>query len=178
MNKSKLPTLAVMILLRATIATSIHGFGQEKAKTLACKPTVLAAFKPLPKLKYRCDAELADYDEKVLKQPNRITAIKVLERRLESFTSPTWWQANVDDLNLCELRRKPGALDQEEREKVRIGDYAYDLFGNHSVRLALLPDPCFMTGTSVQMVFCSTERQGRFLSQKCSMVSLPEPTTP
>jgi hypothetical protein len=145
MNKSNILTIAVLVLLPATIVASNYAFAHQKAKAPVCQPAVLAAFKPLPKLKYRCDAELSDYDEKVLKQPNRIKAIKVLERSLGSFTNSAWWQANVDDLNLCELRRKPGALSPEEQEKIRNQDYTYDLFGSHSVRLALLRDPCYIT---------------------------------
>jgi len=142
MNKLIGLSTAGLVLLPATIASSI---AQPKTKTPVCKPEVLAAFKPLPKLKYRCDTELNDYDEKVLKQPSRIRAIKALERRLESFTNSAWWQAKVDDLKFCELRRKPGALSPEEQEKMRIQDYTYDLFGNHSVRLVLLRDPCYMS---------------------------------
>ena len=148
MKKLKGLSTAVLVLLVATIATSIDDFAQQNAKSLVCKPAVLAAFKPLPKLKYRCDAKLNDYDEKVLKQPNRISAIKALERTLGTFTNAAWWQASVDDLNFCELRRKPGALSPEEQERIRNQEYAYDLFGNHSVRLALLRDPCYMSGYS------------------------------
>jgi hypothetical protein len=133
--------IAVLLLLLVTLAS----FAQTKQKTPVCKPAVMAAFKPLPKLKYKCDAALDDYDAKVLKQANRIRAIKTLERTLATFTSTAWWQADVDDLNLCELHRKPGVLSPEEQEKVKDRDYTYDLFGNHSLRLALLPDPCYVT---------------------------------
>lgn len=143
-HKSKFPALAVLVLLLTSISTaSSDSFAQEKAKTKVCKPAVLAASKPLPKLRYQCNADLSDYDQKVLKAPNRIVAIKVLERRLETFTSPAWWQATVDDLSLCELRRKPGVLSAAEEEKLKSGDYIFDLFGNHSLRLVLLKDPCY-----------------------------------
>src|SRR5690349_92895 len=99
MNKLNKLSIVVLFLLPATIATSNEALAQQEAKTLVCKPAVLAAFKPSPKLKYRCDAELSDYDEKVLKQPNRIIAIKAFERTLGTFTNAAWWQATVDDLN-------------------------------------------------------------------------------
>ena len=160
-------TNVVLVLLLATISTtSISSFAQEKTRVPVCKPAVLAALKPLPKLKYQCDAKPSESDEKVLKQPQRIRAIKALERRLESFTSAAWWQANVDDLNFCELRRKPGVLSEEEQEKVRLGDYAYDLFGNHSLRLALLPDPCYQTGYFGSNAFLLYRKAGKvFVTQ-------------
>jgi hypothetical protein len=140
MNRSK-PFAISLLVCAVTIIT----VAQSKTKPPVCKATALAAFKPLPKLKYSCDPDLSDYDQKLLKLPNRIRAIKAIERQLELLTSAPWWQADVDDLNLCELRRKPGVLSKEEQEKMRVGDYNYDLMGSHSVRLALLPDPCFMT---------------------------------
>jgi len=162
MNPSKPLTFTVMVLLLATIAsTSVGSLAQEKAKLLSCKSAVLAAFKPLPKLKYQCDAELADYDQKVLKLPNRIKAIKALERKLESFASAAWWQASVDDLNVCELHHKAGVLNQEEQEKINDGDYSYDLFGNHSLRLAFLPDPCYYTGYGGSNAFVLYRTAGR-----------------
>lgn len=163
----KTSTAAVLLLVLATAGTTaIEAFAQQKTKAAVCRPAVLAAFKPMPRLEYQCDADLADYDRKVLMQPNRIKAIKALEKRLETFTSPAWWQANVDDLNLCELRRKPGALSAEEQEKVRRGDYAYDLLGNHSVRLALLRDPCYYTGYFGSNAFLLYRKAGRvFVTQ-------------
>jgi len=167
MNKSRMLIIAILLLLGSTIAsTTIDSLAQKRTKVPVCKPAVLAAFKPMPKLKYQCDPELTDYDEKLLKQPNRVRAIKVLERKLESFTSPGWWQANVDDLSLCELRRKPGTLNKEEQEKVSIGDYTYDLFGNHSVRVVLLPDPCYMTGYFGSNAFVLNRKAGKvFVTQ-------------
>lgn len=158
MHKSRTSTILV---LAAISTTSIGSFAQQKTKPSVCRASVLAAFKPMPKLKYQCDAELEDYDQKVLKLPNRILAIKALERKLESFTSPAWWQANVDDLNLCELRRKPGTLSKEEQEKVRVGDYTYDLMGDHSLRLALLPDPCYYTGYFGSNAFLLYRKAGK-----------------
>jgi hypothetical protein len=159
--------MAVPVLLLATIATTMIGsFAQQKKKLPVCQAAVLAAFLPLPELKYQCNAELSDYDEKVLKQPNRIRAIKNLERRLESFASPAWWQASVDDLTLCELHRKPGVLSPEEREKLRIGDYIFDLFGDHSLRLVLLKDPCYQTGYFGSNAFLLYRKGGRvFVTQ-------------
>ena len=167
MNNSRKLPLAFLLLLPAVIATTSNGsLAQEKPKVLACKAAVLTAFKPLPKLKYQCGDDSNDSDEKILKRADRLRAIKVLERRLESFTSPAWWQANVDDLNLCELRRKPGLLSKSEQEKVRIGDYTYDLFGNHSLRLALLPDPCYQTGYLGSNAFLLYRRAGKvFVTQ-------------
>jgi len=163
----KTSTTAALLLVLATMGTTtIASFPQHKTKTPVCTAAVLAAYKPMPKLKYKCDPDLADYDAKVLKQANRIGAIKILERKLESFTSPAWWRANVDDLHLCDLHRKPGALSAEEQEKIRIGDYVYDLLGNHSMRLVLLRDPCFYTGFFGSNGFLLYRKAGRvFVTQ-------------
>lgn len=162
----KTSTIAVLVLLSTIPTTTIGAFAQDPTRPAMCKATVLAAFQPLPELKYQCNAELSDYDEKVLKQPNRIRALKALERKLESFASPAWWQASVDDLTLCELHRKPGVLSPEEREKLRIGDYIFDLFGNHSLRLVLLKDPCYQTGYFGSNAFLLYRTAGRvFVTQ-------------
>ena len=162
MNSSRKLPLAFLLLLPATISTTSNGsLAQVKPKVLACKAAVLTAFKPLPKLKYQCSDDPNDSDEKTLKRADRLRAIKVLERRLESFTSPAWWQASVADLNLCELRRKPGVLSKEEQEKIRLSDYPFDLFGNHSLRLTLLPDPCYQTGYFGSNAFLLSRKAGK-----------------
>src|SRR5258708_4955598 len=162
MNNSKQSKTARCILLLAVVCGVATGaLAQDKEKVLMCKTTVLAALKPLPKLRYRCPADLSDYDEKILKQANRIAAINTLKMKLQTFTSPRWWQANVDDLNLCELRRKPGIFSKKEQEKIRIGGYTFDLFGNHSLRLALLPDPCYVTDFHSSNAFLLYRQAGR-----------------
>ncbi len=64
--------ICLLLLSAATIS-----FAQEENKILVCKNEAFAALKPLPKLKYQCKpGEMNDYDEEILKGPERIMAIK------------------------------------------------------------------------------------------------------
>jgi hypothetical protein len=147
-------------------AVSISSFAQTKRQIPACKKAVFTALKPLPKLSYRCVDEANDSDEKILKRPDRIRAIKALTLRLESFTSPAWWQADVDDLNLCYLHQKPGAFNEEEQQKFKSGDYKIALIGDRSLRLVLLDDPCYQTGYNGSNAFLLYRKAGRiFVTQ-------------
>jgi hypothetical protein len=127
------------------LVVSVSSFAQRRAPVQVCKQPALAAFKPLPKLKYECPEALNDYDNKILKLPERLAAIRRVERTLQSFTSATWWNASVDDLNACEIHGRAGSFTSEEKEKVKEGDYSFQLFGNHQIRLVLLSDPCYQT---------------------------------
>jgi len=135
-------TAAIIVLL-----TVINfSFAQRRPKpALVCKRPVLAALKPLPKLSYPCDDQLNDYDEKTLKLPARLTAIKTLISQLSSFSDPTWWSTDIVDLGVCDYTKKPGPLTPDQRHSFLDGDYLFWLFGNDHVRLVLIPDPCFQT---------------------------------
>ncbi|MEN3330156.1 MAG: hypothetical protein V7638_4963 [Acidobacteriota bacterium] len=135
-------TTAILLLL-----TVINfSFAQRRSKpALVCKRPVLAALKPIPELSYPCDDQLNDYDEKTLKLPARITAIKTLVSQLSSFSDPAWWTTDVVDLGVCDYTKKPGPLTPEQRHSFLQGDYPFWLFGNDHLRLALIPDPCYQT---------------------------------
>ena len=108
----------------------------------------------------------ADYGEEILKLPARLAAIHQLERSLESLTSAAWWNANVDDLNSCEIHGSVGKLTDEEKQKVSDNDYDLKIFGNHQIRLAVLADPCFATGYSGSNAFLLVRRGGKvFVTQ-------------
>ena len=65
----------------------------------------MTALKPLPELTYQCPADITnDYDDRILKIPGRIKALKSLMHELESFTDARWWNSSVADLNACYLR--------------------------------------------------------------------------
>jgi len=142
--------LALLVLL---MLTSAPCFAQTKAPVSFCRPDVFAALRPLPKLSYNCPEELNDSDEKILKLPERATAIKSLEAELASLTDAAWWQASVDDMNACELHGGAGELTDEERWKLKAGDYISRLFGDHQIRLVLADDPCYQTGYSGSNAF-------------------------
>jgi hypothetical protein len=117
----------------------------QRSKPLVCKNATLAALKPMPELSYQCDEQLNDYDEKILKLPARVSAIRSLLSELSSFTESAWWAADVVDLGVCDFADKPGALTRDQRRSFLDGEYLFWLFGNDRIRLALIPDPCYQT---------------------------------
>ena len=110
---------------------------------MACKRAAFPALKRAPEIEYQCGEN--DFDEKLLKSPERLAALKNLISELSTWTTPTWWQTTVADLNACDFRRKPGALTADERQQFRDGEYGFWLFGNNQIRLVLVPDPCYQT---------------------------------
>jgi len=152
--------LCTLLILASTTA-----FAQKKPLPV-CSQTTFASFKPLPKLEYQCPEGLADYDDQILKLPTQIAAINGVAKSLQSFTNAKWWQANVDDLNSCEIHGSAGALTDEEGEKWRQGGYQFSLLGNHDLRLMLLSDPCYQTGFGGANAFLLYRQSGRvFVTQ-------------
>jgi len=94
-----------------------------------CKQSVFPVLKPMPDLNYPCEGN--DWDEKTLKNPARVAAIKSFMEQLSSFSNAAWWQAGTNDLNVCDSAGK--------------SDYVQWLFGNNRIRLLLIPDPCYQT---------------------------------
>lgn len=138
------PLLAAAFLL-ALIGLSSISFAQRSNPMLVCKRPVLAALKPVPELSYQCNEQLNDYDEKILKLPERVAAIKTLMSQLASFNDTAWWSADAVDLSVCEFAGEPGTLTREQRRSFMNGEYAFWLFGNDRVRLVLISDPCYQT---------------------------------
>jgi hypothetical protein len=135
-------TVAAVVLL-VTINISV---AQRRSKpALVCKRPVLAALKRKLELSYPCDDQANDYDEKTLKLPARLAAIKSLMSELTSFSDPAWWAADIIDLSVCDYTQKPGVLTPDERHAFLGDDYLFWLFGNTHIRLALIPDPCYQT---------------------------------
>ena len=134
---------------------------RRSSQTLVCKQPVLAALKPKPELSYPCDDQLSDYDEKALKLPARLAAIKTLMSQLSSFSDPAWWATDIIDLGVCDYTQKPGRLTAEERHGFLGDDYQFWLFGNDQIRLALIPDPCYQTeygGSSAFVLYRNARR--------------------
>ena len=141
--RSPLRHAILAILVLTTINSS---FAQRRSEpALVCKPAALAALKPKPELSYTCDAQLNDYDEKTLKLPGRLAAIKSLMSQLSSFSDPAWWNTDIVDLGVCDYTKKTGRLTSDERHGFLGDDYLFWLFGNDHIRLALIPDPCYQT---------------------------------
>jgi len=137
------PATVLLALIVLTIPGS--SFAQRTNPALVCKRPVLAVLKPKPELSYQCNEQLNDYDEKILKLPERVAAIKTLMSQLSSFNDAAWWSADAVDLSVCDFTGEPGTLTQDQRRSLMNGEYAFWLFGNERVRLVLIPDPCYQT---------------------------------
>ena len=138
------PTRIAAALLFALIIPSIS-FAQRSNQALVCKRQVLAALKPMPELSYQCNEQLNDYDEKILKLPERVAAIKTLMSELSSFNDAAWWSADTVDLSVCDFTRDPRTLTRDQRRSFMSGEYGFWMFGNDRIRLVLIPDPCYQS---------------------------------
>jgi hypothetical protein len=158
----RIPLTLVCALLTFFSLLSIAN-AQRSKPPLACKKATLAALKTKPELSYECDAQLNDWDEKILKLPARITAIKTLESELSSFTNPAWWASDIVDLGVCDFSGATGALTRDQRHSFLDGEYLFWLFGNDRIRLMLIPDPCYQTEYGGANAFLLYRNGGRII---------------
>ena len=156
------PIVAILVLVIINFS-----FAQRRSNpTLVCKQSTLAALKPKPELSYPCDDQLNDYDEKTLKLPARLTAIKTLMSQLSSFSDSAWWAADIVDLGVCDYTQKSGRLTADQRHGFLGDDYLFWLFGSDQIRLALIPDPCYQTEYGGSNAFVLYRNTGRvFVTQ-------------
>ena len=161
MRRSPLPITAGFILALIALTVPSSAFAQRSNAVLVCKQPVLAALKPIPELSYQCNEQLNDYDEKILKLPERLAAIKTLMTELASFNDPAWWSADTADLSICDFAAKPGTLTSDQRLSFITGEYLFWLFGNDHIRLVLIPDPCYQTGYGGANAFLLYRNSGR-----------------
>jgi hypothetical protein len=158
MTRYKLKALMLLIVAACVCADAS---GQSKGGALLCKPEVFRRLKPLPKLSYECRPDAAnDYDESILKWPERVRAINDYLRTLANFSDAGWWASSVDDLNVCYFHGDAGTLSEDEAERFGRGDYAFNLFGNERLRIVLIPDPCYQTGYGGSNAFLLYRRNG------------------
>lgn len=134
---NKLFFVIILFLALPTIALS---------QTPVCTTGALSALKPMPELTYACDQSLTDFDEKMLKTSDRLKAIRAVTSALRGLTDANWWTAKVSELNACDIRRSPGELSDEQAEDYQSGNYFMRLFGDETVRLVVISDPCYQTG--------------------------------
>lgn len=142
MIKNLLPVFVIFLLVV-----------QNSAQNPVCKAEALAALKPIPKLVYKCNQNLDDYDEEVLTQPNRLKAISLYIKSLEKLDFADWWKTDVGDLNVCDFRRKTGALTKEQKWDYENGNYTFNLLGNNQFRVVVAQDPCYQTGFNGSNMF-------------------------
>jgi hypothetical protein len=162
--------MKILLLALTTIsliAVISGGASAQKEKPVpACTQTTFAAFRALPKLEYECPEGGTDSDDKILKLPRRRSAIANLIKELAQFSNAGWWQASVDELNACGIHGSAGELSEDEKQRWRDGDFSFNLFGNHEVRLTLLDDPCYQTGFAGSNAFLLYRKDGKvFVSQ-------------
>jgi hypothetical protein len=161
----KIPLLGLTTV--SLIAVISGGVSAQKEKPVpACTQTTFAAFKALPKLAYECPEDATESDDKILKLPQRRTAIAKLMNELVQFSNAGWWQASVDELSACNIHGAAGELSDDEKQRWKGGDVSFNLFGNHEVRLALIDDPCYQTGFAGSNAFLVYRKDGKvFVSQ-------------
>jgi len=132
-------------LLLLVIAFLLSPAFAQRSKLFVCKKATLETLKPRPELHYQCDDNLNAWDEKILKLPARVAAIKSLVSELASFNEPAWWAADVVDLGVCDFTGKAGTLTGDQRRSFLGDEYLFWLFGNDRIRLMLISDPCYQT---------------------------------
>ncbi|HEY0460229.1 MAG TPA: hypothetical protein VGC97_13910 [Pyrinomonadaceae bacterium] len=140
--------------------------GLVSGQNPVCRASALAALKPLPKLVYKCDENLTDSDETVLNKPNRRAAISLYIKSLEKFVNADWWQTSVEDLNVCDFRKKAGALNKAQKTQYEGGEYYFRLGGNNQYRFIIAPDPCFATGYSGSNIFLLNRVRGKVFASE------------
>jgi hypothetical protein len=136
---------------------------QRKKLVPNCMQEPFDALKPFPKIEYDCPEGINDFDDKILKLPDRLASIRNAIKGLETFTNPKWWEATVDELNACSLHKSVGALTAEEKESWLRGDNFVNLIGNQQMRVVLIDDPCYQTGFSGSNGFLLYHRDGKVL---------------
>ncbi len=142
-------SLCFLVAILFGIRSSSAPLTQDEKHPPVCKASVLAKLRPLPKLRYPCGSG-NDYDEKILKLPARLRALKAVESRLALISDTGWWSADVDGLNACYVRRRPGKLTEDETSKF---NYGMVMSGNNRIRVVIVEDPCYQTGYNGSDVF-------------------------
>lgn len=156
----------IIILITLLLTAGVIADGQKEKPIPACRQTTFAAIKPVPKLEYDCPEGLNDSDDKILRLPERLAAIRNVVTSLEAFTDPAWWQADVDEVNACQVHGRAGQLTDAEKQEWKQGGYNFDFYGNHQMRLALVTDPCYQNGYNGSVLFLLSRKDGRvFVSQ-------------
>jgi len=159
-------TRQIIILITLLLTAGVEANGQKEKPIPACRQTTFAAIKPVPKLEYDCPEDLIDSDDKVLRLPGRLAAIRNVVTQLEAFTDPGWWQADVDEVNACQVHGRVGQLTDEEKQEWKQRGYNFDFYGNHQMRLALVTDPCYQNGYNGSILFLLYRKDGKvFASQ-------------
>jgi len=157
----------ILVALALMLSASALAAAQSQKQLVPnCMQAPFDALRPFPKLEYDCPEGVNDFDDKILKLPQRLASIRGVIKELETFTNPLWWEASVDELNACTIHKGVGALTAEEKESWLSGDHFFDLIGNKQMRIVLLTDPCYQTGFGGSNAFLLYHQGGKvFVSQ-------------
>ena len=157
---------ALFLIVSGSLFIPDRSVAQQRNQTLVCKQPVLAAVKPMPELSYECGEQANDWDEKILKLPARLEAIKALKSELSSsFADNAWWMADAVDLSVCDFKHETGVLNADQRREF-MNEYLFWLWGNDRNRLVLLRDPCYQTEYGGSNAFLLHRSGGKvFVSQ-------------
>lgn len=150
-------TFRITVIISLFILAIVPALGQPPV----CRRAALAAWRPVPDLKYDCNEELTESDDAVLTQPNRRKALDLYTRSLEKLASAKWWKISVEDLNLCDFRKKAGALTKEQQDDFKNGNYYFNLRGNDRFRVIVARDPCYQPGFNGANIFLLNRAGGR-----------------
>ena len=161
----KIPRL-ILTLITLWLVFSATGVAQKNKPVPACSERAFKAAKQFPKIEYECPEGVNEFDDKILKLPERLSSLRKAMRQLEQFTSPVWWDVSVDELNACSAHKSVGQLTDDEKHSWEQGDYGFNLNGNHEMRLVLLNDPCYQTEYAGSSGFLLYHKDGKvYVSQ-------------
>jgi len=157
---------ALFLIVSGSLFIPDRSVAQQRNQTLVCKQPVLAAVKPMPELSYECGEQANDWDEKILKLPARLEAIKALKSELSSsFADNAWWMADAVDLSVCDFKHETGVLNADQRREF-MNEYLFWFWGNDRNRLVLLRDPCYQAEYGGSNAFLLHRSGGKvFVSQ-------------
>jgi hypothetical protein len=156
----------IPLVLALALCTFQLAAAQSQKLVPNCMQAPFDALKPFPKIEYDCPEGVNDFDDKILKLPQRLASIRGVIKELETFTNPLWWEASVDELNACTIHKSVGTLTAEEKESWLSGDHFFELIGNKQMRIVLLTDPCYQTGFGGSNAFLLYHKGGKvFVSQ-------------
>ena len=137
------------IIFLFSLTFSAQAFGQ----TRTCKTRALAAVKPIPPFVYECYANANDEEDGKVSGKNRREALDLYAQTLEKLTFADWWQTDVEDLTVCDFRKKAGMLSKDEQTEYEGGEYFYNLRGNDRFRAIVVREPCRQSSFNELNVF-------------------------
>lgn len=164
-SRTVFPIISITLILILTKYPASSFAEQSQEPSPVCKASALRSLKRLPTLRYKCRQGVTDYNEAILKWPERVTALKTASVQLAALVDAGWWRANVSDLNVCEFKKRVGPLNDDEKQKYK-DDYGLSLLGDNQMRLVILYDPCYQTDYNGSVIFLLSRTGGKVVVSK------------